>query len=397
LKIKLPNNFILLFLVFTHFFGSSYLRSSEIEETFFSENNYSKLNKNYLYKPKKDFYILGPGDKLLIYVSSDFKDIKTRIDGAGSITIPFLNTVFVEGLTVPELRYLLQEQYRKYIKFPEIRINIDEYRPVKILIEGEVVNPGLHTLKGSMMITENLTNKSILKTGDELSSQESFFLQNNKNLTQETPKNINYYFPSLYDAIRVSGGLTRFSDISQIKIIRKNKLSSGGGQIMTTVNFEKLFKERDNSQNIRIFDGDVIVLNKLENPKDSIIPSSIAYNINPKFVRVQVAGRVNNPGVIILGKSGTLNDAIDLAGGTKILKGYINYISFNNDGTVEKRKISYRSNRRRGSLNNPYLKQGDLIYVGSTLLSNTSEVISEITQPFQGIYSAYRLIELFSE
>ena len=92
-----------------------------------------------------------------------------------------------------------------------------------------------------------------------------------------------------------------------------------------------------------------------------------------------------------------MNDAIDLAGGTKVLKGSVKYISFNKDGTVEKRKIIYKPNRRRGTLNNPYLKQGDLIYVGSTLLSNASEVITEITQPFQGIYSAYRLIELFGE
>ena len=40
---------------------------------------------------------------------------------------------------------------------------------------------------------------------------------------------------------------------------------------------------------------------------------------------------------------------------------------------------------------------GDLIVVGSSFLSNSAEAIKEITAPFQGLYSTYRLYELISE
>ena len=38
-----------------------------------------------------------------------------------------------------------------------------------------------------------------------------------------------------------------------------------------------------------------------------------------------------------------------------------------------------------------------MVIVGDSFLSNSAEVIGEITAPFQGIYSTYRLIDAFSD
>ena len=45
--------------------------------------------------------------------------------------------------------------------------------------------------------------------------------------------------------------------------------------------------------------------------------------MNPKYVKVIVGGRVNSPGVLTLTRFSTLNDAIDMAGGTKLIRGGI--------------------------------------------------------------------------
>ena len=153
----------------------------------------------------------------------------------------------------------------------------------------------------------------------------------------------------------------------------------------------------DESQNIRIYDGDVIEVSKLKNPNKTLLSYAIKTNLNPKFIRVLVSGRVNNPGVFTVSRKSTLNDAIEIAGGTKVIRGPIKYLSFNNDGTIDKRKIKFRKNLRRGSFSNPYLKQGDLIVVGNNLFSNSAEAIKEITAPFQGLYSTYRIYELIAE
>ena len=72
-------------------------------------------------------------------------------------------------------------------------------------------------------------------------------------------------------------------------------------------------------------------------------------------------------------------------------------MSINNDGTVDKRIIKYRKKNKEGTYNNPYLKDGDLVIVGDSLLSTTSEVIKEATAPFQGIYSTMKLIEAITD
>ena len=87
-----------------------------------------------------------------------------------------------------------------------------------------------------------------------------------------------------------------------------------------------------------------------------------------------------------------LNDAIVIAG-AKSLKGPINFVRYNNDGSVERRKFRYKSNAKRGAYNNPSLKDGDFILVGSSALANSAEVINEVTSPFVGIFSFYGLIK----
>ena len=51
----------------------------------------------------------------------------------------------------------------------------------------------------------------------------------------------------------------------------------------------------------------------------------------------------------MISRSGTLNDAIDMAGGKKVIKGPITFVRFNNDGTIDKRKFKIKRNAKRGS------------------------------------------------
>ena len=153
----------------------------------------------------------------------------------------------------------------------------------------------------------------------------------------------------------------------------------------------------DNSQNIRIYDSDIIRIPKLKNPNKVLLREAILSNLNPRFINVYIAGRVNFPGNKTLSRVSVLSDAIMISGGTKVLKGPLTYISLKNDGTIEKRKFKYNQNAKRGSYKNPKLHNGDIVIVGNSVLSNTSEVISEITSPFSGIVSVYGLYKAISD
>ncbi len=373
-------------------------RSSENKNILESQETDISINIDYFNKLPKNDYIIGPGDNLLIIISKDYPELTRNIvvNGEGTINLYSLGRIYVEGLTITELTSLLDKAYKEYVRYPDIEVNIIDYRPVEILVNGEVNKPGLLTLEGSLSISPKyrspLEEKAFL--GSSMTPQA---FQNLNQIYNNEENDIKFYFPKVFDALYKSGGVTEYSDLSKVKLIRENSLSNGGGKIETILDLEKYILYGDDSHNIRIYDKDIIVINKLKNPDQNIISNAVRYRMNPQYVQVIVSGRVNTPGVFKLSRKSTLNDAIDMAGGTRVIRGPIKYLSFNNDGTIDKRKIKYRKNLKRGSFSNPYLKQGDLIVVGSSFLSKSAEAIKEFTEPFQGIYSTYRLYELVSE
>ena len=297
-----------------------------------------------------------------------------------------LKRVFVKDLTINELVTLLNISFKEFVKYPMVEVEIVKYRPIKIIINGEVENPGLHVLSGYVTI-EDAKGTYYFKKAD--SYKDGQINQENEELTFPT-----FYFPTLFDAIRKAEGLTRFSDLNNIEVYRKNAISNGGGIIKTTLNFNEVFKG-ESGKNIRILDGDLIKVNKLKNGNNSNISQAIRSNINPKIINVFVFGRVRDPGSKVLPRISTLNDAILLAGGSKFIKGPVTLVSYMSDGNIKKSKFRYRKNAKNGSKQNPFLKNNDLILVDTSFISTSAEVINEVSAPFTGLLSVYGIIKAF--
>ena len=372
----------------------------------------NNLNTNYFNNIPVNDYIIGTGDSLRISISREYPELLSvvTVDGEGTIYLPRTNRIFVKGLSIKELKNLLDERYKEFVKFPAAEVEVYSYRPIKVLVNGEVANPGIKTLEGAISLRNESNNSNYFPsvTNQNNNSQLDQTLLNL--LSPENPSvmspnfdesqfrdKTNYYFPTVIDAIRDSGGLTEYSNLESVEIIRRNNISEGGGKIKTTLNLEGLFYNTDDSQNIRIYDGDIINLSKLEKPNGLILTRAIKAKINPASIKILVAGRVNNPGLTTVFRDSTLNDAIDLAGGTKLLKGPVRYVSFENNGTLDKRTFRYSRKHRRGGFKNPYLSNGDVIIVGDSALSITNDIIKEFTAPFTGIFSTYALIKAVND
>ena len=336
-----------------------------------------KLSVEFLKQIPTSDYIIGPGDSLQIIISRDLElSYNVTINGEGTIQLPRLERVFVSGLTINELNDLLKQAYLKFIKFPEIETIITNYRPIRVFVDGEVVNPGIQTLPGSLSLTEANNNISIFEK-------------------QRSERN-NYFFPTVFDAIRASGGITQYSDLKSIQIIRNDSISNGSGKKSTTINFEDLLITGSGEQNIRIYDSDIIKIKRNDNSNKNLLAKAILSRLNPKFINVFVTGRVNRPGSQTVSRASVLSDAIDMAGGAKAVRGPVTFIRFNADGTIDKRKVKLTRNRIN-KYNNPNLRDGDVIIVGENILTLTNEVLNEITSPFQGIFTTYALIKAVSD
>lgn len=340
------------------------------------DENDNSISIDYLNKKESTDYILGEGDVIAIDITQEKPKVsqKVTIDINGTVNLPNLNRIYISGLSVSELTNLLNKRYKEFVFRPNVEIEILQYRPITVYLDGEVANPGAYTFQGSKSFT-NLDAPF------------------NLDLTQES-NNSKVFYPTVFEAIKTAGGITTFSDLSVIEVIRKNTISNGGGYIKTTLNFINLINQGDTSQNIRIFDQDVIKIKR--SPEEAIkqLSKAIKSNLNPQFINVIISGRVNKPGVIKVSKISTLNDAIYINGSKKALHGKIRFIRYNNfDGSIENRLFKFSKNSRRGSYKNPVLKNGDIIHVGNSALSTANEIISEITNPFIGLFTVKSLLE----
>ena len=160
-------------------------------------------------------YLVGPGDVLGISVY-DNEDLttKVRVSTAGTIVMPLLGQVEVQGMTVnaitDKITRLLADGY---LVNPQVNIFVEEYRSKKVVILGNVRTPGLIELSG--------------------------------------PTNF-------LELVSKAGGLDKEAgDTATIQ--RKNE---GEATTVIVVDLLALIEKGDISQNIQIRDGDTVFISK---------------------------------------------------------------------------------------------------------------------------------------
>tara|TARA_Y100001968_G_C19128502_1_gene605493 strand:+ start:33 stop:740 length:708 start_codon:yes stop_codon:yes gene_type:complete len=203
--------------------------------------------------------------------------------------------------------------------------------------------------------------------------------------------NQNVLFPSVIDAIRLGGGITPNADLTDVKITRINSISNGSGKIKTNINLLKTLTLKDTSNNIRVMDGDTIYISRSNVPIQSQISKAIKSNLNPRYIKVYVGGLVEKQGIVDIRKNSVLTEAIAYSGGAKPLKGKVNFMRYNSDGSIDNRKFAFDNSAVKGSQKNPYLKDGDVIFIKKNPIHVAGEVVKEVTMPITGIFSTWGL------
>ncbi len=319
-----------------------------------------QLSVDYFQNSFSNEYILGAGDSIRITVSRVFEDINTKdalVDVTGHINLPLVKRIYVSGLTINELSFLLQKKYAEFVNNPAIEVSINRYRPLNLFIKGEVNNPGLHIMN----------------------------YERNKT------------FITLFEALQEAEGITNNADLTNIQVIRKDTISNGGGSKVTNLNLLDYINTGNNEQNIRLFSDDIILIKKSSDEILSQVSKAIRSNINPSTIEIYVTGRVENPGLIKVKKLSSLNDAIKISGDIKSLSGKIKLIRYESDGSKDERKFKYSPGVERGNFKNPILRNGDIIFIGKGAFINATNILSEIAKPFRDIVSTYSLIKIINE
>ena len=225
-----------------------------------------------------DGYILGAGDRLKL----DFFNLpefsgEYAILPNGSVNLPQVGMVSLQGYTVEQASQILATRYGPILTRPVININVIAMRPVMIAIAGEIERPGAYSLASS--------------TGES---------------------------PMLSRAIQQAEGITRSADLQQVKIRRR---TAGGGNELISVNLLQLLRSGDARQDIRLRDGDSILIPLMVVPDLALTKQLIATNLasrNSRPIQIAVVGEVLRPGPHILTSGGSGSGSTSNSGNTAI-------------------------------------------------------------------------------
>ena len=152
-KILSTKSVIMTLFLVTFFLNNIYAlekKEKDINQLQIIEKNQNLLD-NYLHKIPFEDYILGPGDRLEITISSNLKPIFAVVNPNGTISLPELKRIYILGLTISELEKQLYKKYTNYLSNPYIKVDLIASKPINVYLKGEVRNPGLYQLGFSDM------------------------------------------------------------------------------------------------------------------------------------------------------------------------------------------------------------------------------------------------------
>ena len=211
-----------------------------------------------------DQYIIGPGDKLnlKLFDSEEFSGTY-KVMSDGLVTLPLVGSVDLNHMTVDNAQNKLRKLYSEILLRPELILNIEEERQIKISVIGEVEKPGIYSLSES-------NSSQVIGSGTTSSG-----------------------LPTLINAIQKAGGLTQNANLKNIELIRRLPGKEASYK-RAKLNLVDLVLEGNQTQNPYLFDGDVIRISKVLNKKynESIANS----NLINDTITINVVGFVQAPG-----------------------------------------------------------------------------------------------------
>ncbi|MEM0980720.1 MAG: polysaccharide biosynthesis/export family protein [Cyanobacteria bacterium P01_H01_bin.58] len=309
-------------------------------------------------------YRLGPGDVLEITVfEAEEYSAEVIVLQDGSINLPRVGKVFVEGYTLQQTNDIVVTYYSTYIRNPIVTIQPSRFRPVIVGIAGAIRRPGSYTVSSS-----NSVNSS-----------------NNR-----TPS-----FPTLTQAIAEAGGITSQADLRAVELRRR----VGPNQEQTLqINLWDLIQSGDLSQDVILQSGDTVTIPTAValTPAESTQLASASFA--PESIRVYVAGEVDDPGGVDIPLNSPLNQALLVAGGfsTRARRGSVELVRVNPDGTASQQNLAIDFAADVGDSNNPILKDQDVIVVDRSGLArvgdNTGLLLNPISRVLNLILGFERLV-----
>ncbi len=227
-----------------------------VGKEFESVDRLDRLDPAWL-KPGDEAYRLGPGDRIAIELVDEAGSFDTTfVCPDGKLYFHLSEGIDVWGLTTAEAEKKVATSLRKYVRHPNVVITLERVESQRVWVLGRLAAPGIYPLTGPTTILEAIGRAGGLFTS------------------------------------RFTGTTEELADLHHSFILRNGK--------MLPVNFQKLVRGGDTSQNIYLQADDYIY-----------IPSALSQE-------VYIMGAVNQPRAVGFKDELTLIQAVAQAKGTLV-------------------------------------------------------------------------------
>ena len=322
--------------------------------------------------PQTYRYRLAPGDRLL---TSVFKiegyEAQVQVLSDGTINLPRLGTIQVWGLTLGEARQRITAGYSRFLRRPLVYLDLVEQRPVRVTVTGQVLRPGVFTLpvnsQGSIGTSGESTGVGADGGG----------------------------WPTMIDVIQKAGGISATGDLARLELLRPSP-TPGGPTQSYVFDYLTVLKDGGFAPNPLIYDGDSIRVHKATSPVNVDLLTTAASNFAPTVINVQVVGEVFAPGVVQVGSNSPLSRAI-LASGGVTRRGSVkrvDLIRMDREGRTTVKQLRYDPNAVLSSVNNPPLRNGDVVVVDRNILTKMTDGMNNALQPLTPVVNAASVFRL---
>lgn len=96
---------------------------------------------------------ISPFDRLKINVYDvEDMDYTLRVDSGGVIQVPLAGAINSAGMTLEELSSEIAQRLARYIRNPQVSVNIDETTTQSVTVYGQVREPGQFPIAGKMTL-----------------------------------------------------------------------------------------------------------------------------------------------------------------------------------------------------------------------------------------------------
>ncbi len=169
-------------------------------------------------------YAIGPGDQFTIHLwGKAEKSYEATVTRDGTIVLPRVGSLDVNGLTYAELKKFLYHKFRQYYPDFQMSITMGRLRTIRIFLVGEAKNPGAYAVSSLSTVISalsatggpdkngSLRNIKLFRAGKEVVSLDlyDFFIRGLKNKDTRLQPGDTIFIPILGPVVGVAGNVRR--------------------------------------------------------------------------------------------------------------------------------------------------------------------------------------------